>query len=201
MSDVTKKLITFILIMLIAIATIIGCVYVVSTINAGKGNGNGGNTVELSAAEINKQVINKMDYTGISELASGDISSHFDIPENSVTQASIYISDSSTSATEIACFKLADPNNEKELTEAISNHIAIRQKGFKDSPKESEYIKNYVLVTSNGYTFLAISENADLAAKTFQDIVENWFTLITGREYPSGYLILFCLNLYMFKSY
>ncbi|MEE1125480.1 MAG: DUF4358 domain-containing protein [Acutalibacteraceae bacterium] len=173
MSDVTKKLITFILIMLIAIAAIIGCVYVVSTINAGKGNGNGGNTVELSAAEINKQVINKMDYTGISELASGDISSHFDIPENSVTQASIYISDSSTSATEIACFKLADPNNEKELTEAISNHIAIRQKGFKDSPKESEYIKNYVLVTSNGYTFLAISENADLAAKTFQDIVEN----------------------------
>lgn len=176
MSDVTKKFITFILIMLIAIATIIGCVYVVSTINTGNGNGNGsnvGNTVELSAAEINKQVINKMDYTGISELASGDISSHFDIPENSVTQASIYISDSSTSATELACFKLADPNNEKELSEAISNHIAIRQKGFKDSPKESEYIKNYVLVTSNGYTFLAISENADLAAKTFEDIVEN----------------------------
>lgn len=176
MSDVTKKFVTFILIMLIAIAAIIGCVYVVSTIDSGKGNGGGsnvGNTVELSAAEINKQVINKMDYKGISELASGDISSHFDIPENSVTQASIYISDSSASATEIACFKLADPNNETELSEAISNHIAIRQKGFKDSPKESEYIKNYVLVTSNGYTFLAISENADLAAKTFEDIVEN----------------------------
>ena len=175
MSDVTKKFLTFILIMLVAIAAIIGCVYVVSTIDPDKGTGgssNVGNTVELSAAEINRQVINKMDYKGISELASGDISSHFDIPENSVTQASIYISDSSSSATEIACFKLADPNNANELSEAISNHIAIRQKGFKDSPKESEYIKNYVLVTSNGYTFLAISENADLAAKTFEDIVE-----------------------------
>lgn len=176
MSDVTKRLITFILIMLIAIATIIGCVYVVTRIDSNKdyqGSSKVGNTVELSAAEINKQVIKKMDYKGISELAGGDISSHFDIPENSVTQASIYISDSSASAMEIACFKLTDPNNETELITAISDHISLKQKGFQDSPREREYIENYVLVTSNGYVFLAISENSDIAAKTFEDILED----------------------------
>lgn len=176
MSDVTKRLITFILIMLIAIATVIGCVFVLSKMNSGKtqdGSSGVGNTTELSVAEINKQVIKKMDYKGISELASGDISSHIDIPEDSVTQASIYISDSSTSATEIACFKLTDPNNEEELLSAISDHIAVKQQGFQDSPKESEYIENYVLVTSNGYVFLAVSENADLAGKAFEDIVKN----------------------------
>lgn len=176
MSDVTKRLITFILIMLIAIVAIIGCALVISRMNTGNDYGTGSDTsnvTELSAAEINKQVIKKMDYKGISELASGDISSHIDIPENSVTQASIYISDSSASATEIACFKLTDPDNEDELLSAISDHIAVKQKGFQDSPKESEYIKNYVLVTSNGYVFLAIAENADLAGKTFEDIVKN----------------------------
>lgn len=176
MSDVTKRLITFILIILIAIAAIIGCVYVVMRMNSSKNydsDSKVGNTLELSAAEINKQVIKKMDYKGISELASGDISSHIDIPEDSVTQASIYISDSSASAMEIACFKLTNSNDETELIAAISDHISVKQKGFQDSPKESEYIDNYVLVISNGYVFLAISENADLAGKAFEDIVES----------------------------
>ncbi|MEE1281059.1 MAG: DUF4358 domain-containing protein [Acutalibacteraceae bacterium] len=176
MSDVTKKFITFILIMLIAIAAIIGCVYVViktDSNNEHEGSSNVGNAIELSAAEINKQVIKKMDYKGISELASGDISSHLDIPEDSVTQASIYISDSSASAMEIACFKLTDPNEQSELINAISAHIALKQKGFQDSPKEREYIENYALVTYNGYVFLAISENSDHAAKAFEDILEH----------------------------
>lgn len=177
MSDVTKKLVTFVLIMLIAIVAIIGCVYVVMKMNVSQGNPNVSsavNTVELSAAEINRKVIEKMEYKGISELASGDISSHIDIPEDSVTQASIYISDSSASATEIACFKLVDPNGDNtDLMLAISDHISAKQKGFQDSPKESEYIKNYVLITSNGYVFLAISENSELAGKTFEDIVGN----------------------------
>lgn len=175
MSDVTKKLITLVLILLIAVVAIIGCVYAVTKINATHSFSDPSSTVNtpnISAAEVNKQVIDKMGYTGISELNSGDISSHIDIPEESVTQASIYISDVSSSAMEIACFKLADPNNDKEILSAISDHIAIRLKGFQDSPKESEYIKNYVTITTNGYVFLAITENADIAAKVFEDIVE-----------------------------
>lgn len=175
MSDGTKKLITLALILLITVAAIIGCVYAVTKINASQSYSDptsSSNTLDISAAEVNKQVIEKMGYTGISELNSGDISSHIDIPENSVTQASIYISDVSSSAMEIACFKLADPNNDEEILVAISDHIAVKLKGFQDSPKESEYIKNYVTVTTNGYVFLAITENADIAAKAFEDIVD-----------------------------
>lgn len=175
MSDVTKKLITLVLILLIAVVAIIGCAYAVTKINASQSFSDPSSTVntpDMSAAEVNKQVIDKMGYTGISELNSGDISSHIDIPEDSVTQASVYISDDSSSAMEIACFKLADPDNDKEIRAAILDHIAVKVKGFQDSPKESEYIKNYVTATTNGYVFLVISENADVAAKAFEDTVE-----------------------------
>ncbi len=173
MSAVTKKFVTFILIMLVAIAAIICCVYVLMTANHNNSNDKPStvSSVELSAAQINKEVIEKMGYTGISELASGDVSGHIDIPEDSITQVSFYVSDSSSSATEIACFKLKDPDDDEALLAAISDHISTKLKGFQDSPKESEYIKNYQTKTENGYVFMVVSENSDVAVKTFLDTV------------------------------
>jgi len=173
MSDATKKVLTFIIIMLVAIFAIVGCVYVFAEINTHRNDNSSLSTPELSAAQINREVIEKMGYKGISELDSGDISGHIDIPVDSVTQSSIYISDSSSSATEIACFKLKNPDDDSAILEAISVHISSKLKGFSDSPKESELIKNYVVDTSNGYVFMVISDSGDAAAKTFEDVVEN----------------------------
>ena len=174
MSDVTKKFITFIIIMLVAIAAIVGCVYVFTEFSHKNNSDKSMSTItsELSAAQINKEVIDKMGYQGISELDSGDISGHIDVPKDSVTQSSIYIADSSLSATELACFKLKDPDDNSAILGAVSSHISSKLKGFSQSPKESELIKNYVIETSNGYVFMVISDNADATAKTFRDIVE-----------------------------
>ena len=174
MSAVTKKFITLVSILLVAVAAIIGCMYVLMVVNNGKGHSDSSsvNTTEVSAAQINKEVIEKMGYKDISELKGDDISGHFDIPKDCVTQSSIYISNSSSSATELACFKLEDPNNDTEIMAAISSRISTKLKGFQESPKESQYIKNYVTVTSNGYVFMVISENADVAGKTFLDTVD-----------------------------
>lgn len=175
MSAVTKKFVTLISILLVAVATIISCVYVLTVVDNGndKGDTSSVNITEVSAAQINKEVIEKMGYKDISELKSGDISGHFDIPQDCVTQSSIYISNSSSSATELACFKLKDPDDDKEIMAAISNHISVKLKGFQESPIESQYIKDYVTVTSNGYVFMVISENANVAGKTFLDTVED----------------------------
>lgn len=175
MSDVTRKVITFIIIMLVAIAAIVGCVYVFTEFSheSSREKSISVITSDLSAAQINKEVIEKMGYEGISELDSGDISGHIDVPKDNVTQSSIYISDSSSSATELACFKLKDPDDNSAILEAISIHISSKLKGFSQSPKESELIKNYVTETSNGYVFMVISDNADATAKTFRDVVEN----------------------------
>lgn len=180
MSPVTKKYTTLIIILLIAVLAIIGCVYVVTVFG---NNGNKEDTkdnpqtninTELSASFINKEVIERMGYDGlVSEVASNDISGHFDIPEDSITQASIYIANSSESAMELACFKLKDSENSKQLMEAISSHIATKEKGFQESPKEREYIKNYVTVNANGYLFMAISENPEVAGKVFLEVFES----------------------------
>lgn len=174
MSAVTKKFITLISILLVAVVAIIGCVYVVMVVNNRKGDRDlsSVSTTEVSAAQINKEVIEKMGYNDISELNGGNISGHFDIPKDCVTQSSIYISNSSSSATELACFKLKNPDDDGEIMAAISSHISTKLKGFQESPKESQYIKDYVTVNSNGYVFMVISENADVAGKTFLDTVE-----------------------------
>lgn len=160
--------------MLVAILAIIACVYVVTVYghNADSEN-NQKERTGISASFINKTVIEKMGYKGISELSGSDISGHFDIPEDTITQASVYVADSSSSSTELACFKLKAPENSDEIISAISKHISIKEKGFQESPKELEYIQNYVTVNTNGYVFMVISENADVAGKTFIDVVED----------------------------
>jgi len=168
-ASATKKFITFVAIALVAIIAIVSSVYVISV------NGKGGETsskAEISVAQINKEIVDKMGYKGISELKSGDISAHFDIPENSVTQASIYIADSNISAMEIACFKLNGQQYEEAVRQSIAEHISAKLKGFQESPKESEYIRNYELDTADGYVFMAIGENADMAGKIFLDMFE-----------------------------
>lgn len=174
MSSATKKLLTFIIIMLIVIATIVGCVYVLTELGQGKKSSDSSSvTSEISAAQVNKEVIEEIGYEDISELDSGDISGHIDVPEDSVTQTSIYIADSSSSAVELACFKLKDPDDNKAILEAISKHIASKLKGYSQSPKESELIRNYVTDTCNGYVFMVISESPEAAAKAFRDAVNN----------------------------
>ncbi len=171
MTSATKKFVTFVAIALVAIVAIVCSVYVISV--NGKDKGTTSSAMEISAAQINKSVIEKMGYKGISELGNGDISGHFDIPENSVTQASIYIAQSSASAMEIACFKLSGAEYEEKIRTAVSEHIAAKLKGFQESPKESEYIRNYELESANGYVFMVIGENSDIAAKIFLDMFDN----------------------------
>ena len=165
MTSGTRKFITFVVIALVAIAAIVGSVYVIMQV--GSKNGNGGSSselLEISVSQLNKELIEKMGYSGITEVDSGEISGHFDIPEESVTQVS---------ATEIACFKLRDKSQKEKLVEAINKHIAVKLKGFAESPKEIEKIKNYTTVSSGDYVFMAISENSDVAGDTFSDIIEN----------------------------
>lgn len=126
----------------------------------------------ITASEITKKVIAKMNYENIVELDSGNISGHFVIPEGSVTQSSICISSSADTALEVDCFKLTDESCEVKIKSAVSDHMATKSKGFKDSPEQSQMIKGYVCETYHGFTFVVVADNADVAVKTFKDIVD-----------------------------
>ena len=67
MSSAAKKLLTFIIIMLIAIAAIVGCVYVLTELGQSKKSGVSSSiTPEISAAQVNKEVIEEIGYEDIS---------------------------------------------------------------------------------------------------------------------------------------
>ncbi len=171
MTSATKKFVTFVVIALVAIAAILSSVYVF-WVNGREEDG-GSSATEISAAQINKTVIEKMGYKGIRELGNGEISGHFDVPEDGITQASVYIAESNASAMEIACFKLSSEDYEEKIKASVSEHITAKLKGFQESPKESEYIQNYELEFSQGYVFMVIGENADIATKVFLDMFDS----------------------------
>lgn len=127
---------------------------------------------ELSCSEITQSVINKMGYTGLAALENGNISGHFDIPADSITQSAIYISSSSEQALEVDCFKLTETSYENSIKTAVSDHMTSKANGFKDNADQLQLIKNYTCESYNGYVFVVVAENAPVAAGHFRNIID-----------------------------
>lgn len=130
-------------------------------------------TSNLTASEITKRVISSMEYEDLKEVDNGNVSSHFNLPEGSVTQASVYISTSADSALEIDCFKLSDESQYENVSFAVAEHMLQREKGFTESVGELELIKNYVMEHYGGYVFVAVAPNAEAAAEVFRSSINN----------------------------
>lgn len=170
----TKTTITIVALAIVVIAAIISFVLVLDALKKENINATSNNElkVNVTASEITKEVVTKMKYKNISELDSGNISGHFVLPEDSVTQSSVYISSSADSALEIACFKLSDESYKSDLDKAIEKHMLTKAGGFKDIPDEEALINNYVNSYYKGFVFIAVADNADIASKYFVEIVD-----------------------------
>lgn len=160
----------FVLIVIAAVVTSVIVMHYVSDNNKHDSSYTSANS--LTTSEITKQVITKMGYKDVKELDSGNVSAHFVLPQDSVTQTSVYISTSADSAFEIDCFKLSENSSYEDVSNAISEHMKTKAKGFQDSPEQKKLIDNYVVKRAGEFVFVAVTENAEAAAKAFDDIVE-----------------------------
>ena len=170
----TKTTITIVALAMVVIAAIISSVFVLVALKKEATNttNNKNSQVNVTASEITKEVVTKMKYKNISELDSGNISGHFVVPEGSVTQSSVYISTAHDSALEISCFKLSDESYKAAFDEAVEKHMITKANGFRDIPDEEAVINNYVSSYYKGFVFVAVADNADVAAKYFVEIVD-----------------------------
>ena len=83
----------------------------------------------------------------------------------------MYLSKSPDSAFEISCFQIADKNYQPQLDKVVADHIATKQAGFKDSPKEYELLQNYTMVRDGAYTLVVVEENGEAAANAFKAVL------------------------------
>lgn len=173
-----RMILTVVLLSVIIIAAVISCFFAVSWMSGGEEQvqGTGMRSTEVSVSristdEIVKEVILRMDYKDLSKTAKGQISKHYVIPDGLVTDATMYLSKSPDSAFEISCFQIADKNYQPQLDKVVADHIATKQAGFKDSPKEYELLQNYTMVRDGAYTLVVVEENGEAAANAFKAVL------------------------------
>lgn len=174
-----RMILTVVLLSVIIVAAVISCFFAASWMSGGedKAQGVGMRSTEMSAPrlstdEIVKEVILRMDYKDLSKTAKDQISKHYVIPDGLVTDATMYLSKSPDSAFEISCFQIADKNYQPQLDKVVADHIATKQAGFKDSPKEYELLQNYITARDGAYTLVVVEENGEAAANAFRTILQ-----------------------------
>ena len=174
-----RMILTVVLLSVIIIVAVISCFFAASWMSGGedKAQGTGMRSTEvsvsrLSSDEIVREVIVRMDYKDLSKTAKDQVSKHYVIPDGLVTDVTMYLSKSPESAFEISCFQIADKNYQPQLDKVVADHIATKQAGFKDSPKEYELLQNYTMVRVGTYTLVVVEENGEAAANAFRAVLK-----------------------------
>lgn len=131
------------------------------------------NAVRPAPAQITTRIISEMKYTNLAEVSRAQLSKHYSIPEGVIADSSLYMSKSSDSASELACFLLKDKSKFAQLQTSITNHINNKAVGFKSlNPAQYNVLKNYSITQNGKYVLVSIGSNETAEAKMFNEILK-----------------------------
>ena len=122
----------------------------------------------LTANTIVSRVIKKMDYQNLTKISDENISKYYIIPEGTVTDSAMYISNRTDSGIEFACFRLADENSSLKLSDAISEHISSKNTENKEGSGQLAKVKTDTVYP---YVFVAVASDSEAAANAFKEVV------------------------------
>jgi hypothetical protein len=131
------------------------------------------NAVHPKVSQITARIISEMNYTDLTQVSANQFSKHYTIPDGVISDSSLYMSKSSDSASELACFFLTDTSKFTELQTAITSHINTKSAGFKSlNPAQYNALKS-ASVTQNGkYVLVSVGSNPVADAKLFDEILK-----------------------------
>ncbi|HBN81074.1 MAG TPA: hypothetical protein DD433_06820 [Ruminococcaceae bacterium] len=130
------------------------------------------NYVRYSADQVTARIISELKYTDFAKVEGGQLAKHYSIPSGVVDESSVYMSKSSESASELACFLLTDGSKYEALEQAVTEHIATRADGFKNlNPVQYGALKNRLIVRSGRYVLVAVGNNTAGEEKLFHSMV------------------------------
>lgn len=157
-------ILTVILLLVIAVSTSV----IVLIMFSAQQNNKSSKTNNLTTEDIVSQVVKKMNYQNLSQISSENISKYYDIPQDTVTDSAMYISNRADSGIEFACFKLRNENDEEILMSAISDYLNTKNSTYKEVNSKSSQTK---IDTVFPYVFVAVSSDSETAVRVFKDII------------------------------
>lgn len=152
-------------IIIIAIIAIIAGILVFISLKMQKKDN--ANNVSLSADQIVSGVIKKMNYQNLSPVSKENISKFYVIPDDTVTDYAVYISNHSGNETELACFKLKDTESEQKVLNCVYEYTKSKNP-IEQSPAAN--VQSMVL-SHYPYIFAVISSDCENAVKSFENII------------------------------
>lgn len=131
------------------------------------------NLARYSPEQVVQDIISNMKYNDLAKVDKSQLSKHYDIPEGVVSDSSMYISKSSESAVEIACFLLTDTSEYDQLQTVVNKHIASKAAGFKSlNPTQFNTVKNYLITRNGRYVLVVIDSNTAAEEKLFDNLMK-----------------------------
>lgn len=130
------------------------------------------NYIRYSADQITSQIISELGYTDLTKIDQDQLSKHYDIPDGTVLQSSLYMSKSSESASELACFVLTDKSKFDSLKASVNTHMSTKSAGFKSlNPTQYEELKNFLITRKGRCVLVAVGSNTEAEEKLFLSMV------------------------------
>lgn len=133
----------------------------------------------ISTDSIVGTIIDELDYSGISQVSSENISRYYDFDEDLVSEATVYISDSADLCLEVSCFKLNTKDDYSRLEAQIKSHINSQNSSLQRlNPKESKKLDDTRIEYCDPYVLVVVADNSESAVVSFKN-------LITGKSNPT----------------
>lgn len=130
----------------------------------------------ISTDSIVDNIISELDYSGISRVSSDNISRYYDLDEDLISEATVYISDSADSCFEVSCFKLNEGADYSKIEAKIKSHINSQSTTLqKLNPKESQKLGDTRIEYCDPYVLVVVADNSESAVTSFKN-------LITGKS-------------------
>ena len=162
----TKKKRIILTIILVSIIAIISAVLIAVIMINHESDSSG--SAELSANEVLNKVIDKMNYQNLSPISSQNISNYYELPPDTISDCSMYISSKSESGIELTCFILADDSCEEKVRSTINHYLSTKDATYKELTDKPLKYKTTVELP---YIFVAISDDCDNASVSFRNVI------------------------------
>lgn len=151
-------------IVILSVIAAVATVLVVLTLVMQKGTR--AKNADLSADSVVTGVIKKLNYQNkkLSPLKE-NVSGWYSIPDDTVTDYAIYLSDRSGTEIEFTCFKLKDSDCEEKVMSCINDHLKAKEKTFSEQNRQSMVSSHYP------YIFVAVSPDSSGAINAFETVI------------------------------
>lgn len=161
-----KKWIVFtIIILLCTVAVLIGAFLLIHHIRE--------NYARYTPDEVTQHIMDNLEPKDLVKVESGQVSKHYEIPDGVVEASSLYMSKSTESASELACFLLTDASKYDQLLQSINAHISAKATGFKNlNPTQYNALKNVLISHKGRYVLVSVGSVASAEEKLFSDLLE-----------------------------